>query len=197
MNLDFTELDNLENEALGGDIRGFVNKSDIHRPLEFKTLLNPLLEPNKGKEPYMDINPANKQEKRYLTIEKDKEILEKAKEAYADYQKNIKATEILRSEINQDIHAGFNLFKTLLKALECISLMTGDNNFYEGNKAKLTQIQGVLGINEAVELEMEEVTRRLFLLEAVENPAANVKNAIAEHKKKQNELTALFLENHQ
>lgn len=105
----------------------------------------------------------------------------------------IKKSETLRSEINNDINAGIMPFKTLLKALECISIMIGDESFYEINKSKLLEIQGACLDEGSLEFQMEEVSRRLILLEAIEKPTAHVKNAIKANKKIQDELADLFI----
>lgn len=52
---------------------------------------------------------------------------------YIEYQENIKKSEILRAEINKSS----DLQEMLLKSLECISLMTGDETFYKINARKV------------------------------------------------------------
>ena len=49
----------------------------------------------------------------------------------------------LANEITRGIQAGEALESLLLKAIECISLMTGDNSFYEQNKNNLKDIYGI------------------------------------------------------
>jgi len=50
-------------------------------------------------------------------------------EMYAEYQKNIKRSESLRIQINKGVEAGEPPITLLIKAIECISLMTGDKMF--------------------------------------------------------------------
>ena len=59
-------------------------------------------------------------------------------EVYKKYQENIKKSEILRVEINKSS----DLQEMLLKSLECISLMTGDETFYKINAKKVGDSNG-------------------------------------------------------
>lgn len=52
---------------------------------------------------------------------------------YLKYQENIKKSEILRAEINKSS----DLQEMLLKSLEIVSLLTGDETFYKINTRKL------------------------------------------------------------
>ncbi len=52
---------------------------------------------------------------------------------YENYQRDILKSEALRCEINKSS----NLKEMLLKSLECISLMTGDETFYKLNSKKV------------------------------------------------------------
>ena len=52
---------------------------------------------------------------------------------WLEHQENIKKSEILRAEINKSN----DLQEMLLKSLECISLMTGDETFYKINAKKV------------------------------------------------------------
>lgn len=52
---------------------------------------------------------------------------------YLKYQENIKKSEILRAEINKSS----DLQEMLLKSLEIVSLLTGDETFYKINARKL------------------------------------------------------------
>lgn len=71
--------------------------------------------------------------KRYISIERDKEVLEQAREIYKKYHDNIRLSEQLRIEINKETDV-----KTICeKAIKCIYLMTGDEVFYKNNIRKL------------------------------------------------------------
>lgn len=54
---------------------------------------------------------------------------------------NILKSERMRAEINKAITRGDEAHSVLLKALECIYLMTGDELFYNTNKEKLEKGQ--------------------------------------------------------
>lgn len=54
-------------------------------------------------------------------------------DVHKKYQENIMKSEILRTEINKSS----DIVETLLKSLECISLMTGDETFYKINAEKV------------------------------------------------------------
>ena len=57
---------------------------------------------------------------------------------WLEHQENIKKSEILRAEINKSN----DLQEMLLKSLECISLMTGDETFYKINAKKVGDSNG-------------------------------------------------------
>lgn len=54
---------------------------------------------------------------------------------YEDYQKNLLKSSTLRCEIN----GSNDIKKMLLKSLECITLMTGDEVFYKVNSRKIME----------------------------------------------------------
>ncbi len=62
--------------------------------------------------------------------------LEQARKVYATHQENTKRSELLRADILKGLKHGEKPAVLLLKALECISLMTGNTVFYaQGKKA--------------------------------------------------------------
>lgn len=78
-----------------------------------------------------------------LTLEKQSlEQQQKIKFYYdiiEEYQNNIKKSQFLRAEINKDIKENKDYKDILLKAIECISKMTGDKLFYIQNEAALKE----------------------------------------------------------
>jgi hypothetical protein len=84
-----------------------------------------------------NINPLPGNKTALKQPKNDIEGREKSRKAYANYQKNILKSGGLRSEITKDIYEGKDLSIILLKAIECISLMTNDKLFYSSNKDKL------------------------------------------------------------
>lgn len=113
---------------------------------------------------------------------------------YKEHQENIRRAGQLRAEINKGIQAGEPIYKVLLKAIECISLMTGDKLFYDMNKSNLQTIYGILGEPAAIEIEKQEVKQRLTKLMAAykmdypEDERRRIKNAIKAHQEKLKKL---------
>ena len=117
-------------------------------------------------------------------------LQERLAAVYKEHQENIKRAEQLRTDINKGVQAGEPVYKILLKAIECISLMTGDRVFYDMNKNKLQTIYGLLGEPEAIAVERQEVEQRLKRLlaayEKEKDPGAKqrIKAAIKAHEEK-------------
>jgi len=113
---------------------------------------------------------------------------------YKEQQENIRRAGQLRADINKGVQAGEPIYKLLLKAIECISLMAGEKLFYDANKENLQTIYGILGEPEAIETEHQEVQQRLNNLKAAydREEAADTKrriqNAIKAHEDKLNKL---------
>lgn len=113
---------------------------------------------------------------------------------YKAQQENIRKAGQLRADINKSIPTGEPIYKVLLKAIECISLMTGEKLFYDMNKENLQTIYGILGDPEAIEIERQEVKQRLTKLKAAyeREEAADAKrriqNAIKAHEDKLEKL---------
>jgi len=141
-----------------------------------------------SKEPQPSPEPVN----RVLTAQMERE--KQSWELYKKVADNIRLSESLRCKINKDVKAGEPIYKLLLKAIECISLMTGDKLFYDMNKDYLQTIYGILGEPAAIEIERQEVEQRLKRLMAAyeqEQPAdakQRIKNAIKAHQEKLEKL---------
>ena len=89
-----------------------------------------------------DIKPEREEEpKKYYKIDQKKHLQQEAFNSHQEIADNISKSQHLRAEINKDITAGADTTETLIKALECISLMTGDSIFYNVNKDKLEREQ--------------------------------------------------------
>ena len=77
----------------------------------------------------------------YPSIEREKEQmaseLEEARKIQWRYAENTMKTNQLRVDINKSVNKGVSAYEILLKALECIALMTNDPAFYNYNKRKL------------------------------------------------------------
>lgn len=117
-------------------------------------------------------------------------LQERLARVYKEQQENIRRAGQLKAKINKGIQAGEPIYKLLLKAIECVSLMTGDKLFYDMNKSNLQTIYGILGEPAAIEIERQEAEQRLKRLMAAyeqEQPAdakRRIKNAIKAHQEK-------------
>ena len=80
----------------------------------------------------------------YHKIDQAKAEREALNKAYQEQQENIRRAGSLRAEISKGVRAGQDPGELLLKALECISLMTGDRVFYEQNRQDLVNLFGVI-----------------------------------------------------
>ena len=118
----------------------------------------------------------------------DKEQRERARlrEAYSDYQQNIKRSGSLRGEILNGMKRGEAPVALLLKAVECISLMTGDTAIYTQAQEDALAIYGWgLGDPTPLQEELKQAQQRLKRLEAVEIPRGEEKRlqgAILAHR---------------
>ena len=121
-------------------------------------------------------------------IESGRRERELARIAYATYKQNTLKAGTLRSDIAKGIMQGEDPLALLLKALECIGLMTGEKALFQQEKEYLTAIYGWgLGEAEPLELELEEAKARLAKLTRPElkslEPGAceRIQNAIKAH----------------
>lgn len=190
MNLDFSALDELENKAIEGDCGGFKEDCYIVDYSNTNT-------PKKGfKQENKTISPKNKEEdkKKYLALEKDKELLKITKDNAKRDKGNIKKSEKLRVEINKEIKADSGLFIILIKALKCITLMTGDSVFYDENLKELITNQTARGNPDIKLFEIEEIEEIILSLKA-EEQTPEIKASIAKHEKEQREILNIY--NHQ
>ena len=98
-------------------------------------------------------------------LEREAQERTNARQMYGTYQQNIKRAGRLRSDILKGLRSGEDPLAILLKALECISLMTGDTMIYTQSKADLLAIYG-WGLEQPapLELELEEAKTRLAML---------------------------------
>ena len=116
----------------------------------------------------------------FYLLDRERQERENTRQMYASYQQNIKRAGTLRSDITKGIQAGEDPAILLLKAVECISLMTGDTAIYAQGKEDLLEVYG-RGLHnpEVLRLELEEARSRLALLTAGE-PSSSVSSETAE-----------------
>lgn len=78
-----------------------------------------------------------------IKLQREQEDHKNSMEMYSIYQQNIKRAGTLRSEILKGLRAGEDPRAILLKAVECISLMTGDVVIYAQSKKDLIEKYGM------------------------------------------------------
>lgn len=135
-----------------------------------------------------------------IKLQRDKEDHQKNLEVYREYQDNIRRSGQLRSELLKGVKAGEAPQSLLLKAVECISCMTGDTLFYNQMKSDLKAIYGEGFLDEIpLEWELEEVRKRTEKLqEALHREGTDtasreqIQRAIEAHRRKERELEELI-----
>jgi len=93
--------------------------------------LEALREYAKGQQSQQQDEPKTEQKNAVLVAHMERE--KSSRELYKKMADNIRRSELLRSKINKDVQAGADHYSLLVDALKCISLMTGDDLFYEQN----------------------------------------------------------------
>lgn len=119
---------------------------------------------------------------------------------YREYQKNIKLSGQLRTEITKGVKQGEDIASLFLKAVKVISLMTSNDMYYNQIRDEITAIYGA-GLLETKPLEMElhEVQNRIQkLTEASQRSTETDDNrrkilqAIQAHEEKAKQLESLM-----
>jgi hypothetical protein len=135
-----------------------------------------------------------------IKLRRQQEDHEQIQEAYKAYQDNIKRSGELRAEILRGIKSGEPTPTLLLKAVECISNMTGDKLFYTQAEKDIKAIYGEAFLSgESLELELVEVEERLSMLKKAckregidEGDKERITIAIKSHEKRQETIKALI-----
>lgn len=173
-----------------------VKEEAIEVPLDsLKTLLGAV---NGATWPHTEAT-ANVDGVALVKLTREQEDHTRLREAYGEYQKNIRLSGSLRTEILKGARAGESTQLLLLKAVECISCMTGDKLFYEQVRKDLKLIYGEVFLEEIpLEWELEEVQERLQKLnEALKmdmdtDARQRVQSAIRSHEERVARLTELL-----
>lgn len=135
-----------------------------------------------------------------IKLRRQQEDHEQIQEAYKAYQDNIKRSGELRAEILRGIKSGEPTPTLLLKAVECISNMTGDKLFYTQAEKDIKAIYGEAFLSgKSLELELVEVEERLLMLKKAykredidEGDKERITIAIKSHEKRQETIKALI-----
>lgn len=120
--------------------------------------------------------------------------------AYREYQTNIRRAGELRTDILKGVKAGVPAHTLLLKAVECISNMTGNKLFYDQIYRDLQYIYGEAFLEEipleweldSVEERLEKLKKALVRYSTELDAKKRIQNAITEHEKKKGELLELM-----
>lgn len=121
-------------------------------------------------------------------LDGEKRERENARQMYATYQQNIKRSGTLRDDITKGLKAGEDPLNLLLKAVECISLMTGESVILAQCKEDLLAVYGWgMGEHAPLEAELGEARKRLAMLtrpELLEDPqnSQRIQTAIQAHR---------------
>ena len=164
MQLDFTGLNNIAQkiaikdfeedpvEATESPIEDANKEERVEISLDaLKGLTGANTEPQKQVDGVALINLTRQQQDHNKTLE-----------VYGEYQTNIKRAGELRADILKGVKAGVPVHTLLLKAVECISNMTGDKLFYRLIEKDLKAIYGEAFLDDIpLEWELAEVEERL------------------------------------
>ena len=176
MEIDFSVLDSLKNDALKCPTNedNYNTRRNTHK-----------IEESQPQGKYEGENSIS-----FNKLNQLKQANEKAAELYRQEQENIKKAGDFIPEITKGILAADNPLDLLLKAINCIGLMTGNKVFYNQS---LTDIKAVYGIGlhdpAAIEIDLQETDSRLAKLWVAINEAApeeqkNLERAIKEHERR-------------
>ncbi len=117
MGLDFTALDNIRKQTA---------QEDFSEPLGSEAGQSATTE----EKPATGGNTALQGHIHTHKLDKERLERENMRKAYREYQQNIRRSGTLRAEVLKGIQRGEEPLDLLLKAMECISKMTGDIAIY-------------------------------------------------------------------
>ena len=144
------------------------------------------------------VQEQQKAEKTYTPLHKKREAqrTEKARSLAIcqEYNANRAKSGQLTAEILKGLNAGESPYILLIKAAECIGLLTGETRvFPQSVKDKITEIYGQgLTDSRALEIELADVRRRLATLTRPDlEQTANIKNAVKAHKEREQQILSL------
>lgn len=125
MELDFSQLNNIGATQAG--VERFINTNSTDSRENTKNL-------SMRHTDTLELNDNQNDQNDYPNIEKERAKREAIHQTYKQQQEYIRKAGALRAEITKGIQAGQDHYTLLLKAIECISVMTGDKIFLEQNK---------------------------------------------------------------
>lgn len=136
----------------------------------------------------------------YNPIARQQEAEQQQRAVHQAHQEAILKAGQLRDKITKGVQEAKEPLFLLLQAIECISLITGDNLYLEQNEANLIAIYGIgLQHTAPLKLELEQVTGRLTMLNRSQltqtettETLQRIKTAIKAHERRQAELIELI-----
>ena len=122
---------------------------------------------------------------------------QKALMVYQEYQKNIKLSSQLQSEIMKGLQSGEDIYTLFLKAMQIVSLTTSNKAQYNITEQYIREIYGYgLGNPAPLEIELQLVKDRLNRLEQAKangmEHTESITRAIRSHRNKIKEIEALI-----
>lgn len=136
--------------------------------------------------------------KALINLQREQENNKRTLEIYTEYQKNIRTSESLQTEILKGARAGDPVELLFLKAVECISCMTSDKLFYNQIEKDLIKIYGEAFLDPIpLEWELDKVKERLKNLQEYRaredaTDTGRVDRAIEAHKAKISKLETII-----
>lgn len=191
MELDFSGLNSIAQRSPQKDFSEPFRVKGINFPVETE---KPTEAPQKAPEGQAVEGLAQ------IRLQREQEDHKKAVEMYGAYQTNIKRAGQLRTDIMKGVKAGDASQALLLKAVECIALMTGDRLFHEQVEEDMKAIWGE-GFLDPIPLEwaLREVEERIANMKRAckeeglgSDSKARIERALQEHYRKRDRLKALL-----
>lgn len=173
MTFDFSVLDN-------------IGKDSPQKPLQDDTATF------KAKKGEYTTPPEKTPETSVITnlMKRDRAEVARAKAVYSEYQQNIRNAGDLRTDIIKGIQRAEDPAGLLLKAMECISLMTGDKVIYTQATADIKTIYGhILGQPAPLNMELAELDTRI---DKIQSCIDNKSLPPGEHQRAQNAIRELI-----
>lgn len=130
MKLDFSKLNQITRQTAKIDPTGLLESEEGNLALAPE-------KPATGEDSHAS---GSNESPKYYKLEREKEEREKMREAFREYQRNIQRAGDLREQIAKGLNKGEDPIILLLKAMECISLMTGDRAIYNHSRQRIRSI---------------------------------------------------------
>ena len=194
MELDFTKLNSLA-------FKGFTGKKEApKKPSETQKGEGEYKTPIEVKKPLETLTGGlegiNKLQREADAIKQERE---RAVAVYGEYQKNIKLSGQLQTDILKGVKRGEDIYSLFLKACKAISLMTSNSVFFSQLEGDIRAIYGQ-GLLDPLplQIELQQVQERLKRLREALNreleadSRERIKRAVTAHENRIAELEALI-----